>query len=118
MLICKRFTFEAAHWLPNVELGHKCRRLHGHSFAFTLHLDGELVQPQGWVQDFGDIGDVGDKLAEQLDHRLLNGIRGLENPTAENIAVWLWHKAKPELPQLCYIDVEETCSTSCRYSGE
>lgn len=113
----KSFRFEAAHRLPRLPAEHPCSRVHGHSFAFELWLQGEVDPDKGWVLDLGDIGQVGKALAEQLDHRLLNDIEGLENPTCEMLAAWLWRRAKAELPGLCKVVVHETCTAGCEYSG-
>lgn len=116
--ITKEFRFEAAHYLPNVPEGHKCGRLHGHSFRFKLRLSGEIDPHTGWFIDFGDISCVVKPIIEeQLDHRYLNDVPGLENPTSERIAVWLWDRLKPELPQLTEVIVYETCTSSCIYRG-
>lgn len=118
MHIFKRFTFEAAHKLPNVPEGHKCGRLHGHSFSFEVHLEGPIDDKLGWVSDFGDIKAVCRPLYERLDHHYLNEIPGLENPTSEIIAKWIWDQLKPKLPYLSAISVSETCTTGCTYRGE
>ncbi|GMR04016.1 MAG: 6-carboxytetrahydropterin synthase QueD [Gammaproteobacteria bacterium] len=116
--IFKLFTIEAAHLLPNLPENHKCRRLHGHSFRVEVHLSGRVKQKEGWVQDFADIGRAFDPLFKQLDHHYLNEIAGLENPTSENLAKWIWHRLKPALPQLSKIVVRETCTAGCIYRGE
>ena len=100
MEIYKEFHFEAAHRLPNVPAGHKCARLHGHSFQVRLTLSGEAPEPAGWVMDFADLKAAFKPLLEQLDHYYLNDIPGLENPTSENIARWIWNRLKPTLPLL------------------
>ncbi len=118
MEIFKLFTIEAAHLLPSLPENHKCRRLHGHSFRVEVHLAGRVKQKEGWVQDFADIGRAFDPLFKQLDHHYLNEIVGLENPTSENLAKWIWHRLKPALPQLSKIVVRETCTAGCIYCGE
>lgn len=118
MEIYKEFSFEAAHLLPNVPAGHKCGRLHGHSFYVTIYVDG-LVDPHtGWVIDFSEIKVFFKPVFDQLDHYYLNDIPGLENPTSENLAVWIWEKLKPALPILSKIEVKETCTSGCIYSGK
>lgn len=114
--IYKAFTIEAAHYLPNLPEGHKCRRLHGHSFRVTVHVSGDVDEAAGWVMDFADIAEYFQTILEALDHRLLNEVAGLENPTSENLARWIWQKLKPALPALSSIDVQETCTAGCRYS--
>jgi len=118
MEIYKEFTFEAAHLLPNVPDGHKCKRLHGHSFRVEVHVSGPLHAELGWVVDYADIKVAVKPVLARLDHHYLNEIAGLENPTSEVIARWLWGEILPSLPQLCRIVVKETCTSGCVYSGE
>jgi len=118
MEIFKEFTFEAAHMLPNVPPGHKCGRLHGHSFRAEIHVEGPVDPTSGWLIDFGDIKKAFKPLWEQLDHHYLNEIAGLENPTSENLAKWIWERLKPELPELSKIVVRETCTCGAVYKGE
>ena len=110
MDIFKSFTFEAAHRLPNVPEGHKCARLHGHSFRVELHVSGEPDPHTGWIMDFADLAHAFKPLHDQLDHRYLNEIAGLENPTSERLAQWLWQRMKPLVPQLSEVVVRETCT--------
>src|SRR5690554_6835023 len=100
MEIFKEFTFEAAHLLPNVPAGHKCGRLHGHSYCITVYVSGNIGETSGWIMDFADLKVAFKPTYEALDHRYLNEIPGLENPTSENIARWIWHNLKPDLPAL------------------
>jgi 6-pyruvoyltetrahydropterin/6-carboxytetrahydropterin synthase len=113
----KTFTFEAAHVLPKTPEGHKCRRLHGHSFRVDVAVAGEVDEGAGWLVDYADIKDAFAPLSDQLDHRYLNEIRGLENPTSENLAAWIWERLAPRLPGLSRITVHETCDVRCRYFG-
>ncbi len=115
--IYKEFTFDAAHFLPNVPEGHKCKRMHGHTYKIRVVLEGDLDPQTGWLIDFGDIKKIFTPLKEQLDHFTLNDIPGLENPTAENLAVWIWNKLMGELPDLKEIWVSETPSSGCVYRG-
>ncbi len=117
MRVSKEFTFEAAHSLPSAPAGHKCRRLHGHSFRVVVHVDGEPDPAMHWVVDFGDIAQAFAPLHEKLDHHHLNEIEGLENPTSEVLAVWIWERLSDALPGLAQVDVKETCTTSCSYRG-
>ena len=117
MDIFKDFTLEAAHRLPNVPPGHKCARLHGHSFRIELHLSGPVHPQAGWVMDFADVKAAFKPIYERLDHHYLNDIPGLENPTSEQLAKWIWDQAKPLLPLLSAIVVHETCTSGCRYTG-
>jgi 6-pyruvoyltetrahydropterin/6-carboxytetrahydropterin synthase len=118
MEIFKEFTIEAAHWLPNVPEGHKCHRLHGHSFRIAIHVSGPLDPQFGWVMDFGKIKAAYKVIEDQIDHRCLNEVAGLENPTSENLARWLWTRLRPALPLLSKIVVQETCTSGCIYAGD
>lgn len=115
--IYKEFTLEAAHRLPNVPAGHKCARLHGHSFRIELRVRGPLDPTLGWVMDFADIKRAFLPIYEQLDHHYLNDIEGLENPTSERLAVWIWERLTPLLPGLSAVLVRETCTSGCEYRG-
>lgn len=115
--IYKTFWLESAHRLPNVPEGHKCARLHGHSFRVDIHVAGEPGAESGWVMDFGDIKAAFKPLFRQLDHQYLNEIEGLENPTSEHLAIWIWKRLKPELPALSAVSVAETCTSGCVYRG-
>ena len=116
--IYKDFTFEAAHKLPNVPEGHKCGRLHGHSYHVRLHLSGKVNSSDGWFIDFADVKKVFKPIYNQLDHYYLNDIEGLENPTAENISKWIWDKLKPSLSELSAVELKETCTCGVVYRGE
>ena len=118
MEIYKEFTFEAAHRLPNVPDGHKCGRLHGHSFKATIYISGEVGSESGWIIDFADIKEAYKPIRDQLDHYYLNEIEGLENPTSEIIARWMWRQLRPALPNLSKIVINETCTSGCIYHGE
>jgi len=116
--IFKQFTIEAAHLLPNLPDNHKCRRLHGHSFRIEIHVGGELTEREGWVMDFAEITRAFSPLYDQLDHHYLNDIPGLQNPTSENLARWIWDRLKPSLPALSQVVVRETCTAGCIYRGD
>ena len=118
MRIFREFTFEAAHRLPNVPPEHKCARLHGHSFAVRLTVEGQVGAESGWVMDFADIDAAFEPVLARLDHYYLNEIEGLENPTSENIARWIWRETKPALPGLWEVEVRETCVSGCFYRGD
>ncbi|MGR4877464.1 6-carboxytetrahydropterin synthase QueD [Pseudoxanthomonas sp. LARHCG66] len=117
MDIFKVFTVEAAHRLPHVPDGHKCARLHGHSFRIELHLSGPVDPHAGWVMDFADVKAAFLPIYDRLDHHYLNDIPGLDNPTSEQLAKWIWDQTKPVLPLLSAIVVHETCTSGCRYTG-
>lgn len=118
MEIYKTFTFEAAHHLPNVPKGHKCERLHGHSFRVELRVAGPLGAQSGWVMDFADLDAAFAPLHRLLDHHYLNEIPGLENPTSEVLACWIWERLKPTLPKLAEVILRETCTAGAVYRGE
>ena len=118
MEIFKEFQIEAAHRLPNLPATHKCSRLHGHSFRIAVYVLGEPGEHTGWVMDFADIKAAFKPLFDQLDHHYLNDIEGLENPTSENLARWVWRKLESELPGLSRVVVRETCTAGCEYRGD
>ncbi|AKQ70774.1 6-carboxytetrahydropterin synthase [Myxococcus hansupus] len=118
MDIFKEFTFEAAHRLPNVPPGHKCSRLHGHSYRVEVHVRGPVGEQSGWVMDFSDIKESFEPVRLKLDHYYLNEIEGLENPTSENLSRWIWKRLRPGLPLLSRVVVRETCTSGCIYQGE
>src|SRR6476646_8711821 len=100
MELRKTFQFEAAHLLPHLPKSHKCRRLHGHSFKVDIAVTGDLDRQLGWVIDYADISAAFKPIWERLDLRYLNQVPGLENPTSENIALWIWKELQPRLPLL------------------
>lgn len=118
MEIFKEFTLEAAHRLPNVPAGHKCGRLHGHSFKVRVHVEGPVGQETGWVIDFDEIKQAFEPIHRQLDHSFLNETEGLTNPTSENLARWIWRRLTPALRGLSLVEVRETCTVGCIYRGE
>ncbi|PWE53649.1 6-carboxytetrahydropterin synthase QueD [Metarhizobium album] len=118
MKLTQAFTFEAAHRLPNVPATHKCHRMHGHSYRLELQLEGPVDPQTGFVIDFFDVEKVFGPVLERLDHHTLNDIEGLENPTAENIAVWVWDKVKPLLDNVSSVKVFETPFCWAEYEGQ
>jgi 6-pyruvoyltetrahydropterin/6-carboxytetrahydropterin synthase len=118
MEIFKLFTIEAAHRLPFVPVGHKCSRLHGHSFQIEVHVRGPLDPRLGWVIDFDDLKAAFKSVEDRIDHHYLNEVEGLENPTSENLARWIWRQLQSSLPSLSKIVVRETCTSGCIYTGE
>jgi len=116
MKIFKEFNFEAAHRLPLVPEDHKCFNLHGHSFQARVTIEGP-VNELGWVMDFSELKKICSPIIEQLDHSYLNEIEGLENPTSENIAIWIWNNLGGDLSQLHSVEVKETCNSGCEYFG-
>lgn len=118
MEIFKEFSFEAAHRLPNVPPDHKCARLHGHSFYVRLTVAGPVGETSGWVLDFADLSRAYAPIHAALDHRYLNEVPGLENPTSEVLAQWIWRQLSPTLPGLSAVEVRETCTSGCVYRGD
>jgi 6-pyruvoyltetrahydropterin/6-carboxytetrahydropterin synthase len=115
--LVKEFRFEAAHKLPEVPAGHKCARLHGHSFKFEIHVAGPVNDKTGWLIDFGELDEVVMPLVGRLDHYYLNEIEGLANPTSEVLAKWLFDRIRPTIPQLVAVTLYETCDARCIYRG-
>lgn len=121
VLITKKFTFESAHYLPAFPEGHKCRRLHGHSFRLEVNVSGEINE-MGVVMDFGDIKKQVKPFVELLDHDCLNHVGDsrqdilLQNPTSENLCKWFYQNLKPLIPGLESIVMHETCTSRCKYS--
>ena len=116
--LSKSFRFEASHALPNVPADHKCRRVHGHSFRVVVRVKGPVDARTGWVMDYADIARACEPVREALDHRHLNDVAGLANPTSELVAAWIWARIAPALPMLVSVTVRETCTASCTYRGE
>ena len=116
--LTRDFTFEAAHLLPNAPEGHKCRRLHGHSFRVEVQVEGEVDPRTGWFLDYGVIAGLVEPIRAQLDHYYLNEVKGLENATSEVLAGWIWDRLKPGLPSLVKITVHETYEARCEYEGK
>jgi 6-pyruvoyltetrahydropterin/6-carboxytetrahydropterin synthase len=117
MKVTQSFTFEAAHRLPRTPATHRCHRMHGHSYRVELRLVGPVHPDTGFVIDFFDIEAAFGPLLERLDHQCLNEIDGLENPTAENIAIWIWDRIKPDLPLVASVIVYETPQCWAEYEG-
>jgi len=113
--ITKTFTFDSAHWLPHVPEGHKCGRLHGHTYSVTLGVEGPVREPEGWIVDFAEFKRAFAPLLQQMDHHCLNDLEGLENPTAENMARWIFERLDPRLEHLHDVTVKETPTTAAVY---
>lgn len=118
MRITQAFSFESAHFLPNVPKTHRCHAMHGHSYRVELKLDGTVDPATGFVVDFFEIERAFGPLRGKLDHHCLNEVDGLENPTAENIAIWIFTRVKKALPQLASVVVYETKDSYAEYCGE
>lgn len=117
MIIEKEFVFDSAHFLPRVAADHKCRKLHGHTYKVVIAIEGE-TDDKGWIIDFADISAVVQPILHRIDHTLLNAVPGLENPTAENIAMWIFHELKARLPLLTFVTVQEGLASRVVYSGK
>jgi 6-pyruvoyltetrahydropterin/6-carboxytetrahydropterin synthase len=116
--LCRKYSFAAAHHLPRAPEGHKCRRLHGHSYEVEVAVRGEVDPDSGWLVDYGAIDSVARPVIAELDHRTLNEIPGLENATSELLCDWLWQRLRRRLPGLHRISVAETCAAACHYYGD
>lgn len=117
MTIFRKFTFDSAHYLPNVPVTHKCRQMHGHTYMMVIFVEGEPHDKHGWVMDFAALKMVIDPIIQMVDHKLLNNVAGLENPTCELLAVWLWDKIKKDIPSLKKIELNETPTSGVIYEG-
>jgi 6-pyruvoyltetrahydropterin/6-carboxytetrahydropterin synthase len=117
MLIEKEFIFDSAHFLPFVHQDHKCRKLHGHTYRIVIGIEGD-VDASGWIMDFADISAAVQPILQSIDHTLLNAVPGLENPTAENIAVWIFNRVKTAIPLLSFVNVQEGLSSRVIYPGK
>lgn len=117
MIIFKHFHFDSAHFLPKVPEGHKCKEIHGHTYKLTLEFEGEINPEMGWLIDFAEIKKTVNPLIDLVDHKLLNNIKGLENPTCELIAKWFWNKISPQLPLLSKVTLNETTTSGVIFKG-
>lgn len=117
MEVFREFSFDSAHFLPKTPEGHKCRRLHGHTYHVAVHVGGPVDPALGWIMDFADLEAAFASVHAALDHRLLNEVEGLENPTSEHVAAWIWDRLAPQLSGLTQVVVKETCTSGCRYFG-
>lgn len=115
--LTKELRFESAHFLPHVPAGHRCGRMHGHSFRVEIAVRGEVDPKTGWLIDYAEIKRAVGPIVDEVDHRVLNEVPGLENPTSEVLAAWLWTRISPLLPGLVRVTVFETCTTRCDYEG-
>lgn len=113
----RSYRLEAAHFLPRVPEGHKCARMHGHSYQVGVAVEGEVDPERGWVVDFAEVDEQVAPLIRQLDHQVLNQVEGLANPTSELLARWLWQRLAPRLPGLCEVTISETSTSRCTYRG-
>jgi 6-pyruvoyltetrahydropterin/6-carboxytetrahydropterin synthase len=117
MLLYKEFTFDSAHFLPNVPDGHKCKEMHGHTYRLRVWLQGKPDPQLGWIIDFAVLKSIVKPVVAELDHKCMNNVPGLENPTCELIAVWIWDRLKPMLPAMARIELHETPTSGVIYEG-
>ncbi len=117
MTIFRHFTFDSAHFLPNVPDGHKCKEIHGHTYKLTIYITGRVDENLGWVMDFARVKEIVNSILDEVDHKLLNNIPGLQNPTCEILTIWLWNKIKAFIPQLSKIELYETPNSGTVYEG-
>ena len=118
MIVYKKFNIESARSIPNLPKTHPCHHIHGHSFKIIISVKGPVNKQNGFVVDFQDIDDAFSSFKKELDHSYLNDIEGLQNPTSENICIWIWDKIQSSLPNIYKIEIKETDSTGCIYKGE
>ena len=118
MIVYKKFNIESARSLPRVSKEHPCYQVHGHSFEIIIKVEGTIDKKSGFVIDFQDIEDSFEPLRRLLDHSYLNDIKGLENPTSENMCLYIWENIKPSLPNIIEVEIKETSATGCRYKGD
>ena len=118
MKVYKTFAIESARSLPKLPEEHPCHKVHGHSFKITLTVESEIDQTTGFVMDFSDIDSVFRPIHEIIDHAYLNDIKGLEDPSSENLCRWIWKQLSPSLKGLKQIEIRETESTGCIYKGK
>ena len=117
MEIFKIFSIEAARSLPNLPDKHPCKNIHGHSFKIIISVKGDIDKKTGFVMDFNDIDIAFEPILKMIDHSYLNNLKGLENPSSENLSRWIWKKLIKTLPSLSKIEIRETESTGCVYKG-
>jgi len=112
--LSQRFSFDAAHHLGAGAAEN--RRLHGHSFYVEVTLRGEPDAQTGFLRDFGEVDRALKDVRELLDHRLLNEVEGLSNPTLENLARFIYARAKHVLPEVARVRIERpSYGQSCLY---
>lgn len=116
--LSRKYNFAAAHYLPKAPDGHKCRRLHGHSYEVEIAVRGTVDPESGWLVDYGEIDRYVRPVIGELDHRTLNELEGLENATSEILCAWLWGRLQEDLPNLFRVTVAETCAAACHYFGD
>ncbi len=116
--VFREFTFDAAHRLENLPEGHKCARMHGHTYRLRVHVGGSIDERVGWIVDFAEVKRLTNEVIGELDHRVLNEVQGLEQPTTERIVVWIWDRLRERLPGLARLELWENANSGVAYSGE
>ncbi|MEE9245167.1 MAG: 6-carboxytetrahydropterin synthase QueD [Gemmatimonadota bacterium] len=116
--LCRSYSFAAAHYLPHAPEGHKCRRLHGHSYQLDVAVRGEVDADTGWLLDYAHIDTIVEPVLAELDHQTLNDVPGLENATSEVLCGWLWRRLHRPLAGLHRISVAETHGAVCHFYGQ
>lgn len=117
MTVFKQFRFEAAHSLPQLPDGHKCKRPHGHSYFVEVAISGDVCPETGFVVDYADISKAWAPLFDQLDHRDINEVIKPYS-TCEHLAIWIWRQMKPRFSGLVHVKVQETPNAGAIYTGE
>lgn len=117
-IISKKFTFSASHRLEGLPECHPCSQLHGHNYTLTVFLKNKKLNKQGFVQDYNELKKIKEYVTDMLDHKHLNDIFVLHNPTVENMAKLIFDYLKKDFPLLCAIELSETDKTNCRYEPE
>ena len=117
MIVYKKFNIESARSLPNLPKTHPCHKIHGHSFKIIISVEGQIDKQSGFVMDFQIIENAFQPIKTLLDHTYLNDVKGLSNPSSENICIWIWDKLESSLPNIYKIEIKETDSTGCIYKG-
>ena len=119
MIVYRTFRFHAARFLPNLHDKHICKKIHGHTFNLTVYIYGPIKNPEGFVIDFFDIDVVlNKKILPLIDHKLLNDVEGLNNPTSEHLIKWIWDNIVNEFSGLRKLQLSEDHGTGIIYKGE
>lgn len=118
MIIYRSFKFDAAHFLPHVPERHECGKMHGHVYTLKVFISGEIDPETFLLRDFDELRTVVSSATNILDHQVLNDVDGLEDPTCENILIWLWDRIRPSLPDLVKLELNETPTSGAIYEGQ
>lgn len=118
MTLFREFTVEAGRYLPHLPAHHPCAHMHGHTFIIQVHVTGETRPDTGWVMDFAELDRLLQDVRRSLDHKVLNEVDGLENPTTEQMARWIWQRLHDRLPGLSRVEIRENPYSGCSYTGD